>query len=35
MSDLRWTRLTRWRELFAQFFDLPDVRDRGAAIFPP
>ncbi len=31
VSDLRWTRLTRWRELFAQFFDLPEVRDRGAA----
>jgi glucose-6-phosphate dehydrogenase assembly protein OpcA len=26
VSDLRWTRLTRWRDLFAQFFDLPDVR---------
>ena len=25
-SDLRWTRLTRWRALTAQFFDLPDVR---------
>jgi glucose-6-phosphate dehydrogenase assembly protein OpcA len=24
-SDLRWTRLTRWRSLMAQFFDLPDV----------
>jgi glucose-6-phosphate dehydrogenase assembly protein OpcA len=24
--DVRWTRLTRWRELMAQFFDLPDVR---------
>ena len=31
VSDLRWTRLTRWRELFAQFFDLPEVRDRAAA----
>jgi hypothetical protein len=26
-SDLRWTRLTRWRALMAQFFDLPEVRD--------
>ena len=26
VSDLRWTRLTRWRDLFAQFFDLPEVR---------
>lgn len=26
VTDLRWTRLTRWRDLFAQFFDLPDVR---------
>ena len=25
-SDMRWTRLTRWRGLMAQFFDLPDVR---------
>lgn len=25
-SDLRWTRLTRWRNLMAQFFDVPDVR---------
>jgi len=25
-SDVRWTRLTRWRGLMAQFFDLPDVR---------
>lgn len=25
-SDLRWARLTRWRGLMAQFFDLPDVR---------
>ena len=27
VSDVRWARLTRWRDLFAQFFDLPDVRD--------
>ena len=26
VSDLRWTRLTRWRELMAQFFELPEVR---------
>lgn len=25
-GDLRWTRLTRWRNLMAQFFDVPDVR---------
>jgi glucose-6-phosphate dehydrogenase assembly protein OpcA len=31
VSDLRWTRLTRWRDLFAQFFDLPEVRDRSDA----
>jgi glucose-6-phosphate dehydrogenase assembly protein OpcA len=30
-SDVRWTRLTRWRALMAQFFDLPEVRDAGAA----
>jgi glucose-6-phosphate dehydrogenase-like protein OpcA len=26
-SDLRWTRLTRWRALMAHFFDLAAVRD--------
>lgn len=26
LSDLRWTRLTRWRNLMAQFFDVPEVR---------
>jgi glucose-6-phosphate dehydrogenase assembly protein OpcA len=26
VSDIRWTRLTRLRELFAQFFDIPEVR---------
>lgn len=26
ISDLRWTRLTRWRALMAQFFDIPEVR---------
>jgi glucose-6-phosphate dehydrogenase assembly protein OpcA len=25
-SDLRWTRLTRWRTLTAQFFDVPELR---------
>jgi glucose-6-phosphate dehydrogenase assembly protein OpcA len=25
-SDLRWARLTQWRALMAQFFDLPEVR---------
>ncbi len=24
-SDIRWTRLTRWRALMAHFFDIPDV----------
>jgi glucose-6-phosphate dehydrogenase assembly protein OpcA len=31
-SDVRWTRLTRWRALMAQFFDLPEIRD-GADAF--
>lgn len=26
VSDLRWARLTRWRDLLAQYFDLPDLR---------
>jgi glucose-6-phosphate dehydrogenase assembly protein OpcA len=26
ISDLRWTRLTRWRALMAHFFDIPEVR---------
>ena len=44
LTDLRWTRLTRWRALLAHFFDLPEVRDarrrvrspvhRGARIAP-
>lgn len=25
VSDLRWTRLTRWRSLMAHFFDIPEV----------
>ena len=34
-SDLRWTRLTRWRALMAQFFDLPEVRGGGLVVQPP
>lgn len=30
LTDLRWTRLTRWRALLAHMFDLPQVR-RGAS----
>ena len=30
LSDLRWTRLTRWRNLMAQFFDLPAIREAAA-----
>jgi glucose-6-phosphate dehydrogenase assembly protein OpcA len=26
VSDVRWARLTRWRDLVAQFFDIPEVR---------
>jgi hypothetical protein len=26
VSDIRWARLTRWRELVAQFFEAPEVR---------
>jgi glucose-6-phosphate dehydrogenase assembly protein OpcA len=26
VSDIRWARLTRWRDLVAQFFDMPEVR---------
>lgn len=26
VSDLRWAGLTRWRDLIAQYFDLPEVR---------
>ncbi len=29
-SDLRWTRLTRWRILMAQFFDMPEVREAAS-----
>jgi glucose-6-phosphate dehydrogenase assembly protein OpcA len=27
IGDLRWTALTRWRNLMAQFFDVPGVRE--------
>lgn len=27
LTDLRWTRLTRWRSALAHLFDLPQVRD--------
>jgi hypothetical protein len=27
LTDLRWTRLTRWRSAIAHLFDLPQVRD--------
>jgi glucose-6-phosphate dehydrogenase assembly protein OpcA len=30
VSDLRWTRLTRWRALMAHFFDIADVRDAAS-----
>ena len=30
ITDLRWTRLTRWRNLMAQFFDMPGVRGAAA-----
>lgn len=26
VSDMRWARLTRWRDLLAQFFEIPEVR---------
>lgn len=26
LSDLRWTRLTRWRSLMAHVFDIPEIR---------
>jgi glucose-6-phosphate dehydrogenase assembly protein OpcA len=31
-SDIRWTRLTRWRALMAQFFDLPEVQQAASTI---
>jgi glucose-6-phosphate dehydrogenase assembly protein OpcA len=30
VSDIRWARLTRWRDLLAQYFDLPEVRRLAA-----
>ena len=30
-SDLRWTRLTQWRALMANFFDIPEVRAASPA----
>lgn len=30
VSDLRWTRLTRWRALMAHFFDIAEVRDAAS-----
>ena len=32
VSDLRWTRLTRWRALMAHFFDLPDTLAAAARL---
>jgi glucose-6-phosphate dehydrogenase assembly protein OpcA len=31
VSDLRWTRLTRWRALMAHFFDMADIRAAAPA----
>ena len=31
VSDMRWARLTRWRDLIAQFFDLPELRETPGA----
>jgi glucose-6-phosphate dehydrogenase assembly protein OpcA len=31
VSELRWARLTRWRDLLAQFFDLPEIAAAGGA----
>jgi hypothetical protein len=30
VTDLRWTRLTRWRALMANFFDMPEIRDAAS-----
>lgn len=30
VSDLRWARLTGWRDLLAQYFDLPELRRQKA-----
>ena len=32
ISDVRWTKLTRWRSLMARFFDLPEIRAQAGAI---
>lgn len=32
ITDLRWTRLTRWRALMAHFFDIPAVRQAASAL---
>ena len=31
-GDLRWTRLTRWRNLLAQFFDVPAIRAAAGSL---
>jgi glucose-6-phosphate dehydrogenase assembly protein OpcA len=31
VSDLRWTRLTRWRALMAHFFDIAEVRNAASS----
>jgi glucose-6-phosphate dehydrogenase assembly protein OpcA len=31
LTDIRWTRLTRWRSALAHIFDLPQVRDAADA----
>ncbi|MCA1559805.1 MAG: glucose-6-phosphate dehydrogenase assembly protein OpcA [Acidobacteria bacterium] len=31
-TDLRWTRLTRWRALMAHLMDIPEVRDAAASM---
>ena len=31
VGDLRWTALTRWRNLMAQFFDVPTVRESSGS----
>jgi glucose-6-phosphate dehydrogenase assembly protein OpcA len=31
ISDFRWARLTRWRALMAQFFDIPAVREAAGS----
>jgi glucose-6-phosphate dehydrogenase assembly protein OpcA len=32
LTDLRWTRLTRWRALLAHLFDVPRVRSAAGAV---